>query len=1147
MRSTKATRWLSGTLAALLLAQGMCLPAGAWSWGGWGSWGSSSQTSQVETQEAKAKVQLQSNTAIIPSTATDAEIKDILFEKLVVNKEGLDAQTLNWEFYGTSKSDPWSIWDESKWVDVLRGGTWKDRVIYTYTVKPLNEVSDGKYQVRLAGDTGDGVWLTKQAKGTSSITLNQGVSVALPYNESTQVDYDALRAAIFENVVASKTPEDLSVDDVTIEYYATAESGAVGDLGKAWMPLEGGKNTLTYPAISVGKQQIRISYDGTDVISGSSAETTVNIVDNRETPIITLNEGGKVGLHGGNDWDAVREDILKNVVAENSYGLTTTNTTIEYYNPGLTIGSTSLGAEWVPLEGKNLYPAVQDGQSYKVRITFNGSADYKKATSNEMNVLFASKEYSTINLNDGDYSANLSYNEALSVDYDALREEIYKAVVASTDPENLAWNSDNMTITYLATYKLIDTNSDTATNDILTKWVPLEGKEEALGYYPAISEGPQQIKISWGGNDDYYGFEKDVTVTITGREQAPYERKDPIGEVTLTVDESLNVNYTDLCKDIFNAVVASSDAIKAEDVTITYEAKLLTSVDAKYVPLEGEGLYPAISAGSQKIRIFWPGNQQYAPTTIEATVQVNDREQIQFTLNEGPYTVGMKFTDDQNYDYTATAEAIYGAVVATTTPDVNYDQVKVEYNADPTSITDTFKPLDYTDLGGLVKFKDGTWEIRISVADTQTYRGNSVIVNVTTTDNRLASAVALKSGASFTYNMDANAMKQAIFDNVIDWDNSTLPAKETLSLDDFVIEYKAKLTDAESGVDLGLEDLEDLFGKIPGMDDFLNNDILTQWVPLEGKVYSIGDTVLGKFPQIGAGENQSIRISYKGNADYRPSETAEGTVTVNKAKVSVKVNSTNIYADEQVPANFITTDPADEFDIYTIYAGVTSSVSTGVYLDLPDRYTADGSLLLKLIDQALEAAGQKTLSQMLNDGVTVGELRQLFSTQELLDLLDKLNIDTGTFGQILNVINKLPGVMDSVRIGFGTPNRAGLYTVTAITDNKNYETGVGFGFLLTKMRFSGPKLTWNDEILNGKLTAEQAKTFNFGATLWYNGEPVEDQSSVHYLYSGFTSSWRVYSSTTTAPTEPGRYVVTVCILGGNYMAAPITRSFQITK
>ena len=177
----------------------------------------------------------------------------------------------------------------------------------------------------------------------------------------------------------------------------------------------------------------------------------------------------------------------------------------------------------------------------------------------------------------------------------------------------------------------------------------------------------------------------------------------------------------------------------------------------------------------------------------------------------------------------------------------------------------------------------------------------------------------------------------------------------------------------------------------------------------------------------------------------------------------------------------------------------------------------------------------------------MGELRELFNTQGLLDLLDKLNIDTGTFGQIMSVINKLPGILDSVRISFGTPNRAGLYTVAVVTDSKNYTTGVGMGFLLVRMRLSGSNLTWNMDIPGGKLTAEEAKTFDFGATLSYDGLPVDDQSSVHYLYSGFTSSWRVYSSTTTPPTEPGRYVVTVCILGGNYMAAPITRSFQITK
>lgn len=96
------------------------------------------------------------------------------------------------------------------------------------------------------------------------------------------------------------------------------------------------------------------------------------------------------------------------------------------------------------------------------------------------------------------------------------------------------------------------------------------------------------------------------------------------------------------------------------------------------------------------------------------------------------------------------------------------------------------------------------------------------------------------------------------------------------------------------------------------------------------------------------------------------------------------------------------------------------------------------------------------------------------------------------------------------------------------------------------MRLSGAHLTWNQEI-TGKLTAEQAKNFDFSAVLSYDGDPSISQSGVHYLYSGFTSKWRLYSSTTTPPTEPGSYVMTVCILGGNYFALPITRTFTITK
>lgn len=767
--------------------------------------------------------------------------------------------------------------------------------------------------------------------------------------------------------------------------------------------------------------------------------------------------------------------------------------------------------------------ANEDG-SYQVRL---------KGTTAEVTLTKAAKLSSSITLNEG-CSVALPYNEDATVNYDALRESIFSAVVASTTPELTV---ADVTIEYYATA------TTGAVGSLGKNWAPLEGGKVSGLTYPGMTVGEnQQIRISYAETETTYGASAETTVTITERPEAPYTLKETPEDVTLAVGEDMKVDYAALEDAIFNAVVVSSDVLTKDNVSVTYEAKLVTSLGAKYVPLNGEGLYPAISAGDQKVRISWPGNQTYAPTTIEATITVKDREQVQFNLHEDPYEVGMKFTDDQGYDYDATAAAIYNAVVASTVnPEgLTASDVTVEYNVDKTGITDTFKPLNETDLTGLVKFGTGTWEIRISWAGNQQYRGNSVTVDVTTTDNRIASSVALNTGVSFTYNMDPAVMKQAIFDSVIDWTNSTLPAKETLDLDDFVIEYKAKLTDAETGVDVDL-------GDIPGLGDLISSDALTQWVPLEGKVYKLGDMVLGAFPQIGAGENQQIRVSFQGNADYRPSETTEGTVTVNKAKVSVKVNSTNMYADEALPENFITTDPADKFDLYTIYAGVTSNVTTGIYLDLPDRYTAEGSLLLKLIDRALEAVGQKTLTQMMQDGITVGELRQLLSTQQLLELLDKLNIDTGTFGQILEAVNKLPGILDSVRVSFGTPNRAGLYTVVAVTDNQNYETGVGIGFLLVKMRLSGSKLTWNQEIPGGKLTAAQAKEFDFGATLSHDGDVTVSQSGVKYLYSGFTSKWRVYSSTTTPPTEPGSYVVTVCIIGGNYMAAPITRSFQITK
>lgn len=986
---------------------------------------SAALSEQSDAAPLTESVQLQDGTAVIPADADEATVKQILFDSLVVNKEDIAPQSLDWEYYCTSKK---GLLTNDAWGSVNGFTSKKDGIFTTFTHPSLANNDDGSYRVRLTGTTTE-VTLTKTEKLNSSITLSEGVSVSIPYKADSTVDFDALRQNLFSALVASSTPA-LNVEDVEITYYAPASSGSLGSLGKEWVPLEGGThNALKFPAISAGNWQIKIAYAGDETHYSAEATATV-----------TLNERGEAPC------------------------------------------------------------------------TLKETPD----------------------------TVALTVDENLNVDYDAVRKAIFNAVIESSD----VLTTDNVTITY---YAEAETGS---WGDAGKNWMPLEGGSDTiLGItvrYPAISAGSQTVRISWPGNQQYAPTTIEATITVADRPTADITLND-VPSVKLALTEDMQLDTEKLYSDIFNAVIVSSTPeFTLDDVTITYYAEAETGslggLGHAWIPLEGgssNGLhYPALPAGNQTIRIFWPGNQQYAPTTVESTVEVLDREQLQFTLNEGPYEVGMVFDDEQGYDYTATAAAIYNAVVASTAPlALTADDVTVEYNVDKTGITNTFKPLDQSDVTGLVNFGTGSWKIRISWDGNQEYRGNSVTVDVTTIDNRIASTVVLKDGASLTYNMDASVMEQAIFDNAIDWDNSTLPARETLSPDDFTIEYKAKLTDIDSGVDIGAGDLGDL-------GSLISSDALTQWVPIEGKIYQIGDTVLGSYPVMGAGEAQSIRVTYQGNADYRPSNNTEGIVTVNKAKVSVSVHSTNIYADENLPADFITTDPADKFDIYTIYAGTTSNVTTAIYLDLPDRYTS--SVFLKVLDPVVQAIYGKSFTQMLNDGVTLGELRQLFSTQEILDLLDKLNIDTGTFGQILTVINNLPSITDSLRISFGTPNRAGLYTVGVVTDNQNYNTGVGAGFLLVKMRLSGTKLTWNQEI-TGKLTAEQAKAFDFGATLSYNGDVTIDQSGVHYLYSGFTSKWRIYSSTTTPPTEPGSYVMTVCILGGNHFALPITRTFTITK
>lgn len=672
-----------------------------------------------------------------------------------------------------------------------------------------------------------------------------------------------------------------------------------------------------------------------------------------------------------------------------------------------------------------------------------------------------------------------------------------------------------------------------------TAWGSIGGFTSETGKYvkttynhPALAankDGDYKVRLA--------GTTQEVTLTKAEKRSSSITLKQD-ASVKLPYKEDGTLDFDALRENIFSLVVESTaPELTVDDVTIEYYAKFATEADRQWVPLEGKTItflgqelgYPAISAGEQKIKVSYSGSDDYKAVTKETTVNFLDRAAAPFTRKEGVTEVAMVYKKDQSINYEATAQALREALLVSADSNVSINDVTVEYNAGIGAIKN-YQPLNYSPTGSdfidqLVKFGLGSQTIRFTWRGNAVYQAYTAEVTVEMTDSREASAVVLKPSISLIYNKDAAAMTQQIFEYVIDWDDSTLPDKSTLSADDFTIEYYAT-------------------AKVVAGDFSGDMDSFKDWVSIEGKGVKLGDLQL-LYPQMGAGE-QKIRVTFNGNETYRSSEAKEGSLTVKKANVSVKVHSTSIYADEVPGEGFVTTDPVDDFDIFTVYTGVSS-----VFVQLPERYTDNA--FIKVVDPVLEKVGLRTIRDIMDKGITVGELKQNLDKiangseyAAVREALKLMGVDVATLQQIINVFNKIT-LLDNVRIALRTPDQVGIYTVYAITNNDNYNTGFGMGALVVKKHYSGVKLDWNQNFTNGKISAADVKNFDFGATLSYNGNSDISQDNVHYLYSGFTSRWKPYSSTTTPPTEPGRYVVTVVTLGGNYQAAPITRAFQITK
>lgn len=571
-----------------------------------------------------------------------------------------------------------------------------------------------------------------------------------------------------------------------------------------------------------------------------------------------------------------------------------------------------------------------------------------------------------------------------------------------------------------------------------------------------------------------------------------------------------SVDYNTLYQTIFDTCVNVSKSTPKSRDQVDIEYKFSPGV---YVALEGATIlgktYGSIEEDEPytvrfQYKVSW---NKYINETCKITFL--GREVAPFSVVVPQEGVSLVFNNDASLNYAAIEDAIR-ALVTSSDESLAPSNITVKYDAALTDITDRFKPLNNTQVG-TTPFGEGTFKIELTWAGNDQYKPFEWTGDISFTDNRIATNIAIKENASITYNMDKDAMKQDIFDNVIDWAASTPADKTALTYENFKFEYNGKdLADAKLDAD-------------------------------------------EKNPQ-------DITISYSGDANFKPCNNVNASVIVKKANVKVSMNMfTKAYAgveeDLSEKALGITLTPNDnEIDIYRIFAGVNTNLETSVNLVLTD----DQQAIINKISEIQIAMGKdesETLKAKLKEGIEISKVKAAINevlkyfdndaTEWLLKQFGLPSLDT--IKNLLYVLDKMTELFDDAKICVGLPDHAGLYKAYAIAVNKNYNTSYASGTVLILMNVKNVKIVMNDKFSNKMDAATAAEVAKAPASLQQNGKVVKDQSSLHYLYTGIQSNLKLYQSTTEFPTEPGRYVVTVVTLGGDYLASPVTRSFQITK
>lgn len=616
---------------------------------------------------------------------------------------------------------------------------------------------------------------------------------------------------------------------------------------------------------------------------------------------------------------------------------------------------------------------------------------------------------------------------------------------------------------------------------------------KATYVYPALKD------VADGAYELYANGVLVGTIHKVGKLSSAINVKTEVATIAIPYTSATEYDENALNESIFNAYVTST-----------------TPADLTYDKLSFTG---TVAEGQQTITISYAGDDNYYGTSKDVKVKFVDGRNVAFTAKEQPKTLSIGYVGSLPNEEATLAKVREQLI--NKVGDVDLNQVKIEYNV-------AFGKYAKLDIAAVLGHVLVATDIKLTYAGDATHKPfNALFEDIKFADNRAASSIAIKDGASITFNMSADNMKQQIFDNVIDWDseNTKLPAKDTLSIADFKFE-------------IGLKDIADKDG----------------------------------YPNLDAGNGQTIKISFVGNSEFKPCNDVEATIDVAKAdvKVTMKSFSTAHAGNESEltqEALGVALDPNDpKLDVYMIFAGINTNLDSSVNLVLTKDQQAVVDKISNAQKEIFDLAtkffpdldiDKTTLKDKLESGITIGQFKEyLNSFIAVIDkipgadeILNRFGVSIDTIKTMAIIFDKLTQFSDDTVIAVGAPKHAGLYMATAVAVNKNYNTGYTSGTVMILMNVKDMKIQLNSNF-SKKMTVAEAKALAEDpagvATLLCGTKPVGNPN-LHYLYTGVQSNLKPYSSTTDFPTAPGRYVVTIVTLGGDYLAPPVTKTFQITK